>query len=160
MFTFNVSQFVPKFIMADKNGYALAKAIEAGMQIANDTIQAGVKLLYDIDTMPEWRLDELAKEYNLILYDSTQSIEIKRQWIKDANDFFKKFGTPGYLKQYLEAYFDSVQVIEWWEYNGDPYHFKVNVSGAYSEETEAWCIEAINKAKNLRSYLDGVTFDS
>lgn len=159
MFTFEIKHFVPKFIMADKNGYALAKAIEAGLQMANDIINTGVKTLSDLDFMPEWRLDELAKEYGLILYDSTQPVAVKRQWIKDSNDFFKKFGTPNMLKQYLEAYFDSVQIQEWWEYNGVPYHFKVIVSGEYSAEKDSWCKAAIEKAKNLRSFLDEVVFE-
>ena len=45
MFKFYVSRFVPKFILADKNGYAIAKAIEAAMQYMNKAIDTGVKCI-------------------------------------------------------------------------------------------------------------------
>ena len=61
MIDFNVTQHVPKFILRDKNGYALAKAIEAGMRIMNDTAQDGLDCVTNIDTMPEWTLSRALK---------------------------------------------------------------------------------------------------
>ena len=37
MFTFDITKWVPRFLLNDKNGYALAKAIEAALQMMNDT---------------------------------------------------------------------------------------------------------------------------
>ena len=79
MFVFDVTKYVPQFLLNDKNGYAMAKAIEAGINYMNTACLNGTKLIYDVDTMPEWRLDELAWEYNLV-YDYTADIDVKRDW--------------------------------------------------------------------------------
>lgn len=159
MFKVNIEQLVPRFLLNDKNGYAIAKAIEAGLQIMNDGIDQGVKCITDVDSMPEWRLDELAWEYNL-LYDYGRDIDIKRNWIRNAINTYSHYGTLSGLLMYLESVYDIVTVEEWWQYSGAPYHFRVNVSGLVSDEENAWAIKAINGAKNLRSVLDGIIFNS
>ena len=35
MFQVDITKWVPKFLLADKNGYAIAKAMEAGLQYMN-----------------------------------------------------------------------------------------------------------------------------
>ena len=93
MFELDITKWVPKFILADKNGYALAKAIEAGLQSANDIVSQGVDCITDVDAMPEWRLDEVAWEYN-ILYDYDADIATKRKWVSDAVQTYAIYGTP------------------------------------------------------------------
>ena len=153
MFTIDITKWVPKFILYDKNGYALAKAIEAGLQKMNDIIDEGVKLITDYDTMPEWRLDELAWELNC-LYDFHADIETKRKWIKNAIPYYRLYGTPQAIFNYIGGYFDDVELEENWQYNGSPYHFRVLVDGEWTPENEAWAREAIDRAKNVRSVLD------
>ena len=159
MLTFNIEQWVPKFLLNDKNGRAIAKAIEAGLQWMSSVVQQGMDCISDVDTMPEWRLDELAWEYN-ILYDYSADVETKRGWIRNAAQSYSLYGTPAGVMQYLEATFDSVRLEEWWEYGGDPYHFRVTMDGEYNEENEAWAMKAANTAKNVRSVLDEIIFNS
>lgn len=159
MFTFDVTKFVPKFILRDKNGYAIAKAIEAGIKIMNDTAEEGMDVVNNVDAMPEWRLDELGWEYG-ILYDSLQSVETKRLWIKNALETYKKYGTLNALREYLAAVFDTVKIEEASEYGGQPYHFRITVSGEYSTTNRDLIYKAIAQVGNVRSVLDGVTYDS
>ena len=159
MFTINIAQWVPKFILGDKNGYALAKAIEAGLQKMNDVVLEGFECIANYDTMPEWRLDELAWETNC-LYDYNASIETKRQWIKNAIPLYRLFGTPMAVYKYLSGYFDGVDLEENWIYNGSPYHFRVTVEGVWTPENEAWARKAIGAAKNVRSVLDSLRIGS
>ena len=160
MFTFNIEHFVPKFILNDQNGYALVKAIGAAMQMMNDTIYDGTQVLTDVDTMPEWRLDELAWEYNLI-YDYNADIESKRGWIRDMRQNYSLYGTIAGIVKYLEAVFDSASVDEAGkQYVGDPFHFLVNVTGIWSDENEAWARKAIEEVKNVRSILDRIVFNA
>lgn len=155
MFTFDVNRFVPRFILEDKNGYAIAKAIEAAMQYMNNAILAGVKSIADYDTMPEWRLDELAWELNC-LYDFKADIAKKRTWIKNAIPLYRLWGTPQAIYRYIAGYFDTVELEERWVYGGEPYHFRVTVSGEWTPENEAWARKAIATAKNVRSVLDSL----
>lgn len=153
MFTFEIEKWVPKFILADKNGYAIAKALEAAIAYMNETISDGVSLISDYETMPEWRLDELAWEYN-IPYDYSADVEIKRQWIGSLYSLYRLWGTPEGIVKYMAAYFEDTTLEENWEYGGDPFHFLVNFQGTWTPENIAWATIAINKIKNLRSVLD------
>ena len=155
MFTFIAERFTPKFILADKNGYALARAIEAAMNIMNETIRQGAALITDVDTMPEWRLDELAWETNC-LYDYNADIRTKRRWIKNAIPIYAIYGTPEGVIQFIGGYFDDVDLEEYWEYGGEEYHFRVTVDGIWTPENEAWTRRAIETAKNVRSVLDSL----
>ncbi len=159
MFTINIAQWVPKFILGDKNGYALAKAIEAGLQKMNDVVLEGFECITNYDTMPEWRLDELAWEYN-ILYDYAAPVESKRDWIRNAVNYYSIYGTPAAITAYLGGVFDSVVVQEWWEYGADPYHFQVVVTGEWSEAADDWARKAVAAVQNTRSVLDTIIFNA
>ena len=155
MFTFKAERWVPRFLLNDKNGFAIAKAIEAAMQRMNDTVLDGIKCVSDYDTMPEWRLDELAWECNC-LYDYNASIETKREWIKNAIPYYRLFGTPKAVYKYLAGYFDGVELEENWQYGGSAFHFRVTVDGEWTPENEAWARKAIAESKNVRSVLDSL----
>ena len=151
--------WTPAFRRRDRNTRALAKAIEAGMRALNAIAQQGFDCIAKVETMPEWRLDELAWEYNL-LYDETADIETKRGWIADALSLYTLSGTAAGIEKYLRAAFDTAQVEEWFDYEGEPFHFRVNLSGKWSEETNAWAYKTIERIKNVRSVLDSIVFDS
>ena len=157
--TFDIKRLVPKYIYNDKNGYALSKAIERAFQYVADRVEKGLAILQDPDKMPEWRLDELAEDYN-ILYDYNADIEVKRNWIKNAREYYSIYGTAAGIVQYLEAVFDTVNLEEWWEYGAEPFHFRVTVTGEWSYELDEWAKKSIARAKNVRSVLDAIIFNS
>ena len=51
--TFDIERLVPKYIMQDRNGRALAKAIEAGMKYVAKKAEDGLDIITDPDKMPE-----------------------------------------------------------------------------------------------------------
>ncbi len=156
---FDIKSLVPQFLYSDRNGYALCMAIQAAFEYVAEKVEEGIAILQDVVAMPEWRLDELAWEYN-ILYDYSADVETKRGWIRNAAHSYSLYGTPAGVMQYLEATFGSAVLEEWWEYGGDPYHFRVTVDGEYNEENKAWAMKAANTAKNVRSVLDEIIFNS
>lgn len=157
--TFDIARLIPRYIYADKNGYALAKAIERAFQYVVDKVEDGIAALQDPDTMPEWALDHLAEEYN-ILYDYAAPVESKRDWIRNAVNYYSIYGTPAAIVAYLGAKFSSVDVQEWWEYGADPYHFQVVVTGEWSEAADDWARKAVAAVQNTRSVLDNIIFNS
>lgn len=159
MIEFAMHQLFPDFMLADKNGYAMAKAIERALQIMCETVQTGVDNLQNIDKMPEWRLDEMAWELGC-LYDSNANIETKRRWIKDATPLYAALGTPQAVYNFLEGFFEQVELEENWQYAGEPYHFRVTVSGEWNDANESWMRRAIASAKNVRSVLDDIAVGS
>lgn len=159
MFKIEIDKWLPRYLLQDKNGYALARALESGLQIVNDIVEAGVKCIYDIDSMPEWRLDELAWEGN-ITFDYGADIQTKREWLKHADKFASSAGTKYGLEFFLGAKFKKAVVKEWPEYDGLPYHFSVELAGQYTEENDKWAKEVLKHLKNVRSVLDTVDFNA
>lgn len=154
MIPFDIAQMTPQFLMNDKNGYALAKAIEAGMRYFLDRLQAGIACVKDVESMPEWRLDEMAFELGC-LYDYNADMESKRRWIREATPHFAAYGTPKAIYNFLDGLFDDVLLEESWLYGGETFHFRVIASGEWTKEKEKWALGAIEQAKNVRSVLDG-----
>ena len=153
MIKYDIYQIFPKFILADKTGFAMAKALEAGMNYFLAKCQDGLDTLQNVDKMPEWRLDEMAWEYN-IPFDYTADIEQKREWVRSAIPMYRILGTKKAIIEYLEGYFGEIEVQESWQYSGSPFHFRVTVGGEWTPKNEAWATEAINRVKSLRSVLD------
>lgn len=157
---FEIERLVPRFLLRTKNGYAVAKAIEKAFEIAFDAAEEGLDIIQDPQKMPEWRLDEMARELNC-LYDFNGTIQQKRYWIQNATYLYSIYGTPQAIYTFLEGYFNSVNVEEWWEYDGDPYHFCVTISGEnYDAGRITWAQKAIAGVKNVRSVLDDVMVDA
>lgn len=156
---YTIHQLFPDFILADRNGYAMAKAIERALQIMCSAIRDGVDTLQNVDKMPEWRLDEMAWELGC-LYDHNAAIETKRHWIKNATPLYAALGTPQAIYNFLEGYFGQVELEENWQYAGEPFHFRVTVSGEWTPENEAWLRRAVEASKNIRSVLDNVAVGS
>ena len=159
MIEFAVNEIFPRFILEDKEGYAMAKAIEAGLKYFLERCQRGLDILLDPDKMPEWRLDERAWELNC-MYDFSADVEVKRGWIKNAEKYYSVHGTPAAIYNYLTPYFDAVSVEEAWQYGADPYHFRVTVTGEWNEANDEWAKKAVATAQNVRSVLDGIIFNS
>jgi hypothetical protein len=102
-------RLLPRFILNDKNGYALAKAIERAFELVAQAVNDGIDIIQNPERMPEWRLDEAAREYG-ILYDYHATIEQKRYWIANAIDLYKIYGTPQAIITFLEGMFSAVEV--------------------------------------------------
>lgn len=157
MMKFDLTRLVPRFILEDKDGYAMAKAIEAGLKDFLTVAQQGLDTWGNVEKMPEWRLDELAWEYN-IPYDYNAETDVKREWIRNVQALSRLYGTPEGITQYMGGYFESAKLLENWEYGGDPFHFRMEFPGSWTPEKVAWATRAINNVKNVRSVLDTYTF--
>lgn len=151
----SIKRSVPQFIMQDRNGHAMAKAIEGAINLMRKTLTQSIDTMQDTDKMPEWRLDEVAKEGG-ILYDVNADAAQKRQMIRDMYIMQRLYGTPAAIEKYLRMAFPFVEVWEGKHYGGEPYHFRVIVEGKFDADKEKWARAAIEKTKNVRSVHDGI----
>lgn len=147
----------PRFILNDRNGNAIAEAMMVLFRYMDERMGEALKILTDVDSMPEWRLDEMAWEYNCV-YDRSADIEQKRQMIKTAPIYYPIYGTAEAMKRYLESVYSTVKIEEWNEYGGQPYHFRAIVTGERTDRSDAWVRSAIMQTRNVRSILDSITF--
>ena len=100
----------------------------AGCDIISRDAYARLKLLsrWDkIDQLSDAELDEMAWELNIQWYDSTAPIAAKRAVIRNSDRVYAKLGTPYAVEQIVADYFGTGEVREWYQYGGQPHHFKV-----------------------------------
>ena len=156
MMEISIENLIPRFLLEDRNGYALAKAMEKALEIVCEKTQTGVNTILDVEAMPEWRLDEMAWELGC-LYDYTGTLDQKRKWIRESTPLYAAYGTVQAIYNYLQGMFDEIAVEEFWEYDGNPFHFRVIVDGGWTVAKAKWVLKAINATMNVRSVLDSVS---
>ena len=101
-------------------------------------------------------VDELAWQFHVDYYDKTADFEVKRNLVKQSIRIHQKKGTPQAVMDLLNTAFPSdTLLLEWFDYNGKPYHFRVVTSSLDGIDKNAF-IKALNTIKNARSYLDGL----
>ena len=133
--------------------------MEAGLKDFLAVCKLGLDTWGNVEAMPEWRLDEMAWEYN-IPYDYTADVAIKREWIRNVYELSRLYGTPEGIAQYMGGYFDEMTLEEAQEYGGEPFHFRMLFPGTWTPENVKWATTAIEIVKNVRSILDSYTFTS
>lgn len=104
------------------------KGLAAGCDIVSRDAYARLKLLSrwnKIDELGDAELDEMAWELNIQWYDSTAPIAAKRAVIRNSDRVYSKLGTPYAVEQIVADYFGTGEVREWYQYGGQPHHFKV-----------------------------------
>ncbi len=120
----DVLKLLPAFMRDDEAVVALASGSnKVTRQLANS-----IRLLSTWDHIAEMtskELDELAWELGIEWYDSTASMEAKRSVIKESDQVYAKLGTKWAVERIVASYFGTGVVREWWEYGGEPFHFKV-----------------------------------
>ncbi len=110
-----------------------------------------------IDELDDKTLDELAWQFHVDFYSVDFPINVKRNLIKDAKRIHKLKGTPLAVERLLSAIFGSSKLVEWFEYGGEPFMFKVKVDvenniNLLLDKFE----ESINSVKNTRSHLEKI----
>ncbi len=130
------------------------------LQIAIDDLESSaedVKNLYDIDKVREDFLTYLASNLGVNL--DRHSILGTREKISKVVDLYKLKGTKKGIELALNLLTENVIIKEWFEYGGEPYKFKVDLSLSNKEITTAIkdkLINLINEYKNERSWLEEI----
>jgi len=122
-------------------------------------------MLYLIDTAPEAALLPLAEQFHVLGIEGwslTQTPAQQRALIKNAIELHRSKGTKWAIKQVLVTLGMTGVVSEWFEYGGDPYHFRIDVDlsgrGMGADEVQR-LLEIINEYKNARSHLDALALN-
>lgn len=118
-------------------------------------------MIYErIDELPEKVLDVLAYDFNADLYDYTYPVETKRSIIKNCFKASRIKGTVYATELALQAVWAGSYVEEWFDYNGQPFHFRVVCDVTKSEvQADNQTIEhMIRKQKRLSAKLDETIF--
>lgn len=114
-----------------------------------------------IDQLPEELLDILAKDLKVDWYDANYALEEKRRIIKGCFRVHRMKGTKAGVEEGLRAVYPDTVVQAWWEYGGEPYHFRLLINSTFEQVNQAKhekIMERLGYYKSLRDVLDEIEY--
>lgn len=153
------TDIAPHNIATQPEAQAIAYAI--GKQIAKICTYADRARVYAaIDKLPEAALDALAVELRAPAYDENYSVTVKRTLVRGALTFYMKMGTPYAVNKIIEAIFQTGYISEWFEYGGEPFHFKAYTTNpAITSDDVDEFKRVLSTVKRLSAWLDDIILD-
>lgn len=146
----------PEVLRENGNTNALGKAVADALVEAKDLILL-LRLYTNLDELPERILDILAVELRTQYYDTTLPIETKRTLIRNTLLWYKKAGTLSALRELVESVFGECQIREWFDYDGEPGHFRLeSVDVAAAINNLPRFMDAMQRVKRLSAHLDEI----
>lgn len=152
--------FFPENLKRYKNLKTLSLQIE---NIFKSKIIAEIDKLAifkNLDAQSNGILSELAWQFAIDNWREDLEREVKIKLIKEAYWAHSKKGTKKIIEENFKKLNYPIQLSEWFEFNGQPFTFKVtttkiNTSVHWVDDL----LEIINKYKNCRSILESICLD-
>lgn len=153
-------KLIPEALRQDPCVQALSYALQK--QVKRLLVQIDRTSVYaSVDILPENILDLLAAELRAQYYDTGMDIEKKRVSVKKALLWHEKAGTLKTVKELTQIVWGENIVSEWFEHDGRPYTFWLEVMALdawITDQGMADFMAALQKVKNTRSLLDKIIF--
>ena len=156
----NLVATLPPALQKDPSAVALAEAMADLLARRRSEIEQ-LRIYPVIDRLDEQLLDILAYDFKVDWWDADYSLEEKRRTLADSWRVHKMLGTKAAVERAISAIYPHTQVLEWFEYGGEPYHFRldINITNDHIDsEKQRRVLERLNYYKSLRSHNDGVTY--
>ena len=148
------TQILPQNLSSQTRTQALAYAV--GRQVDKLLAMADRMVIWaDLDRVPEQLLDCLAVELRTPAYP----VETKRTLVRESLLFYARMGTPAAVDRLIQAIFGSGQIEEWYQYGGEPHHFRaaIGANGITIGPAELDAFRRVlSSVKRLSSWLDSI----
>lgn len=152
---FSLTDLLPASLTSNPENGALVEAISEMFRY----VLGQTDILDPSNPVPEMLLDIIAKEEHLDYYDDRLSAEQKRALIRSSWSVHRKKGTPQAIEEVVSIILDKAKIVEWFEYGGDPYHFRIEIDGPYSgDETLKVVFRTVNVNKRHSTRLEEIIF--
>lgn len=149
-------RLLPSFMREDMAVIGLSKAMDNLVPSLEDNMRL-LTTWNHIDELPEAELDDLAVELNVMWYDKSATIYTKRDLIKNCMEVYRHLGTKWAVESVVRSYFGDGYISEWFEYGGEPGHFRVySTNPGMSDATMDEFMVLLNKIKRASAILDGI----
>lgn len=120
----NFLRTLPTVLQNDPHMQALAAAIAAELEkLAREPRLA--QIYTRIDELDETMLDALAADFKVDWWRPEATLEEKRNALKMSWYVHKHLGTKSAIETAVADYLGTGKVEEWFEYGGQPHHFRV-----------------------------------
>ncbi|UKS54859.1 phage tail protein I [Exiguobacterium acetylicum] len=152
---FSLNDILPASIKNNEENHALAEAITLMLQQVFDE----TSILDPRMPLAERLLDIVAKENHVDYYDETLSPDQKRQLIRNSWRIHRRKGTVAAIEEVVSILLDRAQIVEWFDYDGEPYFFKIEIDGPLRSEKDLPVVfRAVNANKRFSSRLEAIWF--
>jgi len=161
IYSSNLLYTLPRPLVNDKEFKILAEVIAKELARFFSAIDR-VVIYPNIDELPENVLDILAKDLHIDWYDTSYSVTVKRNVVKNSIKVHKYLGTKYAVETALSDIFEDVSVAEWFEYGGAPFYFKVDINTGAGVSTDKMerVLRNVDFYRNLRSHLGEVSVEA
>ncbi len=153
-----LNEILPSSVGDDETISALATALSTELQRVTANINK-ILIYPRIEELSEEVIDLLAEQFQVSFYNSLGlDLTTKRTLVQNAIVWNKRKGTKAVMQEMLSTLYNSnATVQEWFEYGGEPYHFRVYLDNIQlGEEDRDSILYIINELKNVRSHLDNI----
>lgn len=151
---------LPAVLAEDKNLNALARSISLTLESRIREIER-INIYARIDELPEDLLDILAHDFKVDWWDYSLTLREKRETLKQSWYVHRHMATPSAVTAALSAIYSETECTEWFEYGGEPYHFRLAMTlpaeDILSTKHEK-VLALLRFYKNLRSVLDYILY--
>lgn len=161
IYTVDFSKYLPDPLKRDPKMKAFAAAVTKELLEVSGNIET-VLIYSRIDELPEDLVDILAFDMHVDWYDYSYPLSVKRDILKHSVNVHKKMGTKYAIEKALGALYPQSEVEEWFEYGGEPHHFRVvcDVTGNRITASYTDIVNAVKMYKRLSSHMEEVTYQS
>ena len=151
------TEIFPTALQHDPKMIALAKSLTAELLTVSGQME-NVLIYSRIDQLPEELVDILAYDMHVDWYSYEDPLAVKRQTLKDSVKVHKHLGTKYAVETAIGAFFPGGTVQEWFEYEGQPHHFRITIPlpGGITPEVLDDLKRRIWHVKRLSSWLDTI----
>lgn len=152
----NMVRMLPEPMRRDDGTAAMARV--AAEELERRGIESGLPRLWGrFDDMAGALLDILAEDLGLTWYDSDAPAAVKRELLKNSGQVFRRLGTKWAVENVIGTYFGEGFVREWFEYDGEPGHFRVySPNPSVNQERLEEFLSLLERVKRTSAKLDGI----
>jgi len=151
---------IPDNLLHDKKVVNLAKALQASLDKMLGWTDK-INYTMNLENLDDAVLDHLLWEKHITWSEGLELVKTREQKIKfieKAIALHRLKGTPAALELVFSVLDKPCELQEWFEYDGEPYHFKVEINTLTITNKELKLLrKLIHEYKNVRSWLDFVS---
>lgn len=159
LYDFNLKDTLPSSIDNDENIRALAEVITLRFIDLMPVVDK-LTILSHLNELSTSILDEVAWHLHVDFYDEVATKEQKIKLILNSIAWHRRKGTVGLVEEAIGELYSECEVIENWDYEGgQPYHFKLKMTGyMMAPNIRERVLRILDFVKNKRSWLDSIEY--
>ena len=159
LYDFNLKDTLPSSIASDTKVQALAEVVTLRL-IDLMPIVDKLTILSHLNELSTPILDEVAWHLHVDFYDEAATREQKIKLILNSITWHRRKGTIGLVEEAIGELYSECEVIENWDYEGgQPYHFKLQMTGyMMTPHIREKVLRILDFVKNKRSWLDSIEY--